>query len=120
MTMTDRSLTVVIKVRQGYGRQWGVDLKLDDPDVLEGIIERAAGRSGGAGWEYARTWLWMAMQNALLEWAQRERPGEVQAARNHVDVLAAMLGRPWRCTTCDDPACCGHPPHPLDSGDSSP
>lgn len=91
MTMTERSVIVLIKVRQGYGRQLGAELKLDDPDVLEGIIERAAGRDGGHGWARARSWLALAVENALLEWAQKEHPGPVQAARNPAEVLALGL-----------------------------
>jgi hypothetical protein len=91
MTMSDRQVFVEIRVRQGYGRQYRAELRLDDPDVVQAVIERAAGRRGGSSWEQVRLYLLLAIENAVLEWAQKEHPGPVQAARNPAEVLALGL-----------------------------
>jgi hypothetical protein len=91
MTMSERDVFVEVRIRQGYGRQWRGELRVTDPDAIQGIIERAAGRGGGSGWAFVTQHLHLAIVQTLLEWAQKEHPAAVEAARSPADILACTL-----------------------------
>jgi hypothetical protein len=90
MTMSERDVFVEIRIRQGYGRQWRGELKIQEPEAIDGIIDRAAGR-GGPGWDWVRLHVHLAVEQTLLEWAQKEHPAAVERARSPADILACTL-----------------------------
>ena len=104
MTMNERKVIIEIRIRGENGPQYSTELQLSDPEALQGIIERAAGRMLCSGWENVRQYTALAMHRSLLEWAHKEYPGGVQAARNPVDVLACGLANHERRQRIDSDA----------------
>ncbi len=83
------AVEVRIEIRATFAESYFCGINLDK-DVVRGIIEKAGGR-GGHAWECVRNELRCAIEQTLLNWADKVHDDSVQRVRNDVEILGMEL-----------------------------
>jgi hypothetical protein len=83
------NVKVRISVFDEFSNEWNTQVELDR-DGQKALIERAAGKSPPE-WRYLQFMLHEAVEQAVIQWAEKERSVLVDRAKSELELLAMAI-----------------------------